>query len=70
GRISVKIQDKGCGIPDIPRAMEPLYTTCQSGERAGLGFAVMGELCDKVRVRSSVGKGTVVTLEKQLSTRE
>lgn len=69
GRLSVKIQDKGCGIPDIRQAMEPLYTSCESGERAGLGFAVMEELCDKVRVRSAVGKGTVVTLEKQLSPR-
>lgn len=69
GLLSVKIQDKGCGIPDIGQAMEPLYTTCDSGERAGLGFAVMEELCDKVKVRSVVGKGTVVTLEKKLSGR-
>lgn len=69
GTLSVKIQDKGCGIPDIGQAMEPLYTTCESGERAGLGFAVMEELCDRVKVRSVVGKGTVVTLEKKLSSR-
>ncbi|MEG0541004.1 MAG: anti-sigma F factor [Angelakisella sp.] len=67
--LSVKIQDKGCGIPDIGQAMEPLYTTCESGERAGLGFAVMEELCDRVKVRSAVGRGTVVTLEKKLSAR-
>lgn len=69
GLLSVKIQDKGCGIPDIGQAMEPLYTTCESEERAGLGFAVMEELCDRVKVRSTVGKGTVVTLEKKLSRR-
>lgn len=69
GKLTVKVQDKGCGIPDIPQAMEPLYTTCGSEERAGLGFAVMEELCDRVRVRSTVGKGTVVTLDKQLSPR-
>lgn len=69
GKLTVKIQDKGCGIPDIEKAMEPLYTSCPQGERAGLGFAVMEELCDRVRVRSCPGKGTVVTLEKQLSCR-
>ena len=25
--VLIKISDKGCGIEDIPRAMEPLYTT-------------------------------------------
>lgn len=70
GKLSVKIQDKGCGIADVKQAMEPLYTSCPEGERAGLGFAVMEELCDKVRVRSVIGRGTVVTLEKQLSSRE
>lgn len=69
GRLTVRIQDKGCGIGDIEQAMQPMYSGCLSGERAGLGFAVMEELCDKVRVRSTVGKGTAVTLEKQLSTR-
>lgn len=69
GRLTVKIQDKGCGIADVQQAMEPLYTTCPSGERAGLGFAVMSELCDRLRVRSTVGRGTTVTLEKQLSTK-
>ena len=65
GMFSVKIRDKGCGIADIPRAMEPLYTTL-GGERAGLGFAVMESFTDKVRVRSVVGKGTAVTLFKRM----
>ena len=53
------------GIPDVEKAMEPLYTT-SSDERAGLGFAVMQSFTDKVRVRSAVGKGTTVTLEKNI----
>lgn len=68
-RVIIRVRDKGVGIPDIRRAMEPLYTT-SSDERAGLGFAVMQSFCDKLRVRSAVGKGTTVTLEKQLSTHE
>jgi stage II sporulation protein AB (anti-sigma F factor) len=60
-RVVVKVKDSGCGIEDVSRAMEPLYTTCRGGERAGLGFAVMQSLCDRVRVKSSPGKGTTVT---------
>lgn len=66
-RVSVKIRDKGCGIEDVPRAMQPLFTTAPEEERAGLGFAVMQSFCDKVRVTSAPGKGTSVTLEKTLS---
>lgn len=65
GKISVKIRDKGVGIEDVEKAMEPLFTT-GGEERAGLGFAVMQSFCDKVTVRSKVGKGTAVTLEKNL----
>lgn len=68
GNVTVRIQDKGCGIPDIQQAMEPLFTT-GGEERAGLGFAVMQSFTDKLRVRSTVGKGTIVTMKKKLSTR-
>lgn len=64
GRVTVKIRDKGCGIADVEQAMQPLFTTAADEERAGLGFAVMQSFCDKVRVTSTVGKGTTVTLEK------
>lgn len=68
GRILVQIKDKGCGIPDISKAREPLFTTGGS-ERAGLGFAVMESFTDKLRVRSTVGKGTTITLEKRIARR-
>ncbi|MGI5894142.1 MAG: anti-sigma F factor [Candidatus Merdivicinus sp.] len=67
--IYIQIKDYGCGIPDIAQAMEPLFTTCETGERAGLGFAVMQSFMDKVTVRSTPGKGTTVTLRKTLSSR-
>ena len=65
GKMVVKIADKGCGIPDVAEAMTPLFTT-GGEERSGLGFSVMESFCDTVRVRSKVGKGTTVTLQKQL----
>lgn len=64
GRVTVKIRDKGCGIEDVQKAMEPLFTTAPEEERAGLGFAVMQSFCDKVKVKSQPQKGTTVTLEK------
>ena len=65
----VKMRDCGCGIADVKKAMEPLYTSAPEEERAGLGFAVMQSFMDTVRVRSAVGKGTTVVMTKALRTR-
>ena len=64
--VRIVIADKGVGIPDIPRAMEPLFTTGNPEERSGLGFAVMQSFMDKVSVRSAPGRGTRVILTKHL----
>lgn len=66
--VRIKIRDKGCGIENVEKAMEPLYTTV-GGERAGLGFAVMQSFTDKIKVASKIGKGTTVTLIKKISPR-
>jgi len=66
--ITVKIRDKGCGIEDIERCMQPFYTTDSAGERGGMGFPIMKELSDKFSVRSAIGKGTSVTLHKKFGT--
>ena len=63
--VRIRIRDKGVGIEDIPKAMEPLFTTAGS-ERAGLGFAVMESFMDSVRVTSQPGRGTAVTLKKRI----
>ena len=41
GTLRVAVADKGCGIPDVSKAMEPLFTT-GGAERAGLR---QGALC-------------------------
>ncbi|MBO4423180.1 MAG: anti-sigma F factor [Clostridia bacterium] len=69
GRLTVTVTDKGCGIPDVPLAMTPLYTTDKEGERSGMGFAIMQTFTDGLRVRSKVGGGTRVFMEKQLGRR-
>ena len=70
GKITVKIADKGVGIEDVSRAMQPLFTTDPNGERAGIGFAVMQTFMDSVKVKSTVGKGTRVVMTKKIKPRE
>ncbi len=64
-KIVITIRDKGCGISDIKKAREPLFTTL-GGDRAGLGFSVMESFMDKLLVRSKIGVGTTVTLCKRI----
>ncbi|MEG0771412.1 MAG: anti-sigma F factor [Clostridia bacterium] len=70
GKVYVKIRDKGCGIENIEQAMEPLFTSSDTGDRAGMGFSIMEAFMDKIKVKSVVGKGTTVTLQKVLELRE
>lgn len=68
-RVVITIRDRGCGISDIKKAREPLFTTL-GGDRAGLGFSVMENFMDKISVRSTVNKGTTVTLYKKICGRK
>ncbi len=65
----IRISDKGCGIENIERAMEPLFTSAPDEDRAGLGFTVMESFMDKLSVRSKNGNGTTVTMRKKLESR-
>ena len=65
--VSIKIKDTGCGIPDIRKAMMPLFTTDPDGERGGMGFSIMESFTDDLTVRSFIGKGTTVIMEKRFS---
>ncbi|OPZ21246.1 MAG: Anti-sigma F factor [Firmicutes bacterium ADurb.BinA205] len=65
--VYIRIKDRGCGINDVKQAMEPLFTTAPEEERSGLGFSVMESFMDKLTVKSTVGKGTTVTMRKRLS---
>ena len=67
--VKIEIKDKGCGIPDVGQARQPLYTTDAAGERSGMGFTVMESFTDALKVNSKVGQGTTVTMWKKLSER-
>ena len=60
----ITIQDKGKGIADVEKAMEPLYTTKPEYNRSGMGFAFMEAFTDRMSVESRPGEGTKVCMEK------
>ena len=64
GILQVSITDKGIGIEDVSRAMQPMYTTKPDCERSGMGFAFMEAFMDKVEVESTPGEGTSVHMWK------
>lgn len=69
GKIKITITDKGVGIANVEKAMQPMFTTGNPEERAGLGFAVMQSFMDKVKVTSKPGQGTRVVMTKTLAGR-
>lgn len=66
--LEIVVRDWGCGIDDVEKAREPLYTT-GGEERSGMGFTIMESFMDKLAVRSKKGKGTVVTMKRAISPR-
>ena len=66
--LEILVRDWGCGIPDVEKAMEPLYTT-GGEERSGMGFTIMASFMDKIKVRSAPGKGTSIVLRRTIRPR-
>jgi len=64
--LCIKIRDRGCGIEDINKALQPMYSGSGSDERSGMGFSIMQCFTDKLSVKSAIGKGTTVTLKKYI----
>ena len=63
--LEIMVRDRGRGIPDVAKAMEPMFST-GGEERSGMGFTIMGSFMDGLRVRSAVGRGTTVTMSKRI----
>ena len=66
--LEIQIKDNGLGIPYVEQARRPMYTT-GGEERSGMGFTIMESFMDLVKVRSTPGKGTAVTLRRKISRR-
>ena len=60
----VTVSYEGRGIPDVQKAMEPMFTTRPELDRSGMGFAFMEAFMDKVEVESIPGEGTIVKMKK------
>ena len=66
-RIVIVLSDHGPGIPDIDLAMQEGYSTATDNVRslgfgAGMGLPNMKRYTDEMRIDSTVGKGTVITM--------
>ena len=68
GELEIQVRDWGKGIEDVERAMQPLFTT-GGEERSGMGFSIMSSFMDRIRVRSTPGKGTTVLLRRHIRPR-
>ncbi len=66
--LEICVRDRGCGIGDVKRAMEPMFST-GGEERSGMGFTIMSSFTDSLKVKSQPGKGTTVTMAKKLAVR-
>ena len=65
--IEIEISDNGKGIENIERAKEPLYTTKPELERSGMGFTIMENFMDELKVESVLGLGTKITMKKTIN---
>lgn len=68
--LKVVILDTGKGIPNVPLAMEPLYTSKPEEDRSGMGFSFMEAFMNHLEVESFPGKGTKVTMIKRIGEKE
>ena len=62
--VTIQIKDKGRGILDVNKAKEPLYTTKPDLERSGMGFTIMENFMDDIKIESNVGMGTKIIMRK------
>ena len=65
---TVEISERGKGIANVEKAMEPMFTTKPEDDRSGMGFSFMEAFMDSVEVESKVGEGTSVKMTKTIGT--
>ena len=66
-RLTIVVEDKGVGIPNIEEARQPFYTTKPEEERSGMGFAFMEAFMDGIDIYSRPGEGTRITMTKYIA---
>lgn len=68
--IEIEVIDTGSGIENIEEAKAPLFTTKSNLERSGMGFTIMENFMDELKVESVVGLGTKIYMKKLIKTKE
>ena len=63
--LEITVRDWGCGIADVEKAREPLYTT-GGEERSGMGFTIMESFMTSLQVTSKPGRGTTVHMKRKI----
>ena len=69
-QVEIEIEDFGRGIENIEKARKPLYTSKPDLERSGMGFTIMESFMDELKVESTLGVGTKVTMRKEIKSKE
>ena len=64
--IIITVEDKGRGIESVEQALEPMFTTMPERGRSGMGFVFMDIFMDSLKVQSSKGIGTKITMTKRI----
>lgn len=67
--LEIGVKDKGRGIDDVKKAMEPLFTT-GGDDRSGMGFTIMDTFMDSIKVLSKNGRGTTVIMRRRIRSRK
>jgi anti-sigma regulatory factor (Ser/Thr protein kinase)/predicted transcriptional regulator len=67
-RVRVEVEDRGPGIPDVEKALEPGYSTApgwvrEMGFGAGMGLSNIQRCADRMQIDSTVGKGTRLEID-------
>jgi signal transduction histidine kinase len=80
GFVALTVRDTGSGIPadKLPRIFEPFYSTKAGPDESGrggtgLGLSACKQIIDahhgRIAVKSTVGKGTAITIKLPIATR-
>lgn len=67
--LDIVIKDKGVGIPDIPQARKPSFTT-GGADRSGMGFTIMESFMNTLDIRSTPNNGTTVHMRRKITKRK
>jgi stage II sporulation protein AB (anti-sigma F factor) len=67
--LDIVVKDRGVGIADVEKAMQPMYTT-GGADRSGMGFTIMDSFMTSMTISSVPGKGTTVHMRRKLQRRK